>query len=119
MDMNKDCAAPRSFTIGDVADAILHERYQWQAHAVRRSLQRDLDTDEVNAAIRKGAIIEHYPDDAPLPSALILGYNRGVPIHAVVAYDAVERTAFVVTVYVPDSDHFEEDHRTRRCERNE
>ena len=117
--MTRDCSQPSSFTMQEVADAIAHERYQWQVHAVRRALQRNLDTDEVNSAIARGEIIERYPGDEPLPSALILGYNNGVPIHAVVAYDAADEMVFVVTVYIPDSDHFDEDHRTRRGPKDE
>jgi len=105
--------------MAQIADPLAHDRYQWQVHAARRALQRGLDTDEVNGAIAAGTIIETYPGDAPLPSALILGYNGEVPIHAVVAYDAAERMAFVVTVYVPDARHFAADHRTRRCSRDE
>ena len=107
------------FTIAEVAEAIAAERYQWQAHAVRRALQRGLSDEDVHEAIGKGSIIESYPDDEPLPSALVLGYNGTVPVHIVVAYDARERMVFIVTVYVPDREHFEADHRTRRCKADE
>jgi len=107
------------FTIAHVAEAIAAERYQWQAHAVRRALQRGLSDEEVHQTIRTGTVIESYPDDQPLPSALVLGYNGDVPVHTVVAYDVTERRLFIITVYVPDREHFEADHRTRRCKPDE
>lgn len=107
------------FIIADIAEAIAAERYQWQAHAVRRALQRGLSDEDVHRAIRSGSIIEAYPEDEPLPSALVLGYNGNVPVHAVVAYDALEHMVFIITVYVPGLEHFEADHRTRRCNPDE
>lgn len=114
-----DQANELPFTVTDLAEAIAAERYQWQAHAVRRALQRGLGDDDVHGAIRAGSIIESYPDDEPLPSALVLGYNGNVPVHIVVAYDVLERMLFIITVYVPDREHFEADHRTRRCNPDE
>lgn len=107
------------FTVSDLADAVAAERYHWQAHAVRRALQRGLSDIDVHNAISSGVIIESYPEDAPLPSALVLGYNGDNPVHAVVAYDQLEQMAFIITVYVPDGDHFEADNRTRRCRSDE
>ncbi len=113
--MGDDAGQEAAFTIAEVAEAIAADRHQWQAHAARRALARGLDPDDVQRAICSGTIIEHYAKDRPLPGVLVLGYNEGVPIHAVVAYDAATCEAFVVTVYVPNADHFEGDHRTRRC----
>lgn len=107
------------FTVADLAEAIAAERYQWQAHAVRRALQRGLSDGDVHRAIGAGTVIENYPDDEPLPSALVLGYNGNVPVHVVVAYDVKERMLFIITVYVPDREHFEADYRTRRCQPDE
>ncbi len=113
--MGDDAGQEAAFTIAEVAEAIAADRYQWQAHAAGRALARALEPDDVHRAICSGTIIEHYPKDQPLPSALVLGYNESVPVHAVVAYDAATCETFVITVYVPDADHFEGDHRTRRC----
>lgn len=107
------------FAITDLAEAVAADRYQWQAHAVRRALQRGPRDSDVHDAIATGSIIESYPDGEALRSALVLGYNGDVPIHAVVAYGVGERMVFIITVYVPDREHFEPDHRTRRCDTNE
>ena len=38
----------------------------------------------------------------------------GVPLHVVVAYDEMNRTVYIITVYRPDERYFEEDLITRR-----
>jgi len=40
----------------------------------------------------------------PIPAALYLGAVNGRPIHAVMAYNNVDREAIVITAYEPDPD---------------
>jgi hypothetical protein len=61
-----------------------------------------------------GQVIENYPDDAPYPSALVLGFARDRPVHVVVALDTSAPEAHIITVYEPSPDEFEPDSRTRR-----
>lgn len=44
-------------------------------------------------------MIASYPNDAPFPNALVLGFDQGRPVHVVVARDAGARLCHVVTVY--------------------
>jgi hypothetical protein len=60
-----------------------------------------------------GEVIE-YPGDTPFPAALLLGWTLGRPVHVVASVDRAGRMAYVITVYEPSPEHFEDDHRTRR-----
>jgi hypothetical protein len=75
-------------------------------------LERGIGRDEVMAALAEGEIIAAYPDDRPVPSALILS-NRTPPLHVVAALDRTSKACFVITVYRPDADHFGPDLKTR------
>lgn len=58
---------------------------------------------EVEEAVLSGEIIEEYPDDKPYPSVLIFGKTKkNRPIHLVCAYNKVEDTGIIITVYHPD-----------------
>ena len=66
-------------------------------------------------AIDYGEIIEQYPNDFPFPSCLILGLSiNGVYIHIVVSMN--DDKIYLITAYVPNSDKWETDMKTRRQE---
>jgi hypothetical protein len=47
-------------------------------------------------------VVESYPKDRPLPSALLLGFTKARrPIHAVSAVDEEDEMLWVITVYKP------------------
>jgi hypothetical protein len=77
-------------------------------------LERGISRGAVKGVLESGALVEDYPDDAPYPSALMLGFSDGEPLHVVAAYDQGSRYCLVVTVYRPDARHFEDDYRTRK-----
>lgn len=87
---------------------------QWQKHALERMLMRGIPREAVKQIILSGEAIKDYVDDKPFPSALILGWWDGHPIHVVIALDEIMIMLFVITVYEPDLDHFESDYKTRR-----
>jgi len=61
-------------------------RIAFKKHGLLRMHKRSFKADEVKKALIEGEVIEDYPDDSPLPSCLILGYNiRHRAIHAVVS----------------------------------
>ena len=62
-----------------------------------------------------GEIIENYPDDFPFPSALILGWIGGRPLHVVVALNEDARMVAIITVYEPSTEYFEPDFKTRKA----
>lgn len=76
--------------------------------------ERAIPPEAVRVIIEKGEVIASYPDDDSYPSALILGFYGGRPVHEVVARDEASGTCFVVTVYEPSPDVWSGDFRTRR-----
>ncbi len=62
---------------------------------------------EVVEAVGYAEIVEEYPDDLPYPSALILGFTSSQrPLHLVCAFNYIEDSLTIVTVYQPDPDRW-------------
>lgn len=76
--------------------------------------ERNLTRREVLHAILSGEVLEDYPHDFPLPSALFFAFFKERPIHVVAAFDSAASVAYIITVYEPDLIHFEKDFKTRR-----
>lgn len=68
---------------------------------------------EVRRVVNNGEIIEDYPEDARGHSCLILGYGKGDRAIHVVCSPKDDYLA-VITAYLPDSNEWEDDFRTRR-----
>ena len=79
-----------------------------------RMQQRAITRADVLEGLLEGEVIESYADDVPYPSALILAFVRGRPVHIVVALDSSVTEGHIITVYEPSPDEFEPDWRTRR-----
>lgn len=74
----------------------------FRMHALQRMFQRGISTEDVRTLLRKGEVIEDYPDDSPYPSRLIFGRCGTRPLHAVVADNSEDEETIVITVYEPD-----------------
>jgi len=85
----------------------------YRQHAIKRMYERGITEADVHHAFATGQIIERYPNDAPYPSALFLGYAGTKAVHIVYA-DANERERIIITVYEPDTSIWFEDLKTRR-----
>jgi hypothetical protein len=59
-------------------------------------------------------VIADYADDRPYPTALLLGFSEGQPLHVVAARDRKSETCVVVTAYRPDSELWSDDYRSRK-----
>lgn len=82
-------------------------------HAHKRCRERDISQKDIRHCIFNGEIIEQYPDDFPWLSCLICGPSEdGMFIH-VVASDNGDISK-IVTAYIPDTETFSEDLKTRR-----
>jgi hypothetical protein len=70
---------------------------------------------EVEQALERGEIIEDYPiGHRPLPDCLVLAkLSQTQPIHAVIAVDKAKDRVFVITIYVPSTERWHNDWRTR------
>jgi hypothetical protein len=75
---------------------------RFSRHAFERMFQRGIDPNAVAQIVASGEVIAEYPDDQPFPSALLLGFHEGQPVHAVVAHDPATGGCHVVTIYRPD-----------------
>lgn len=91
------------------------KRLRWTDHIFKRLLQRSISMAEIREAILNGEIIEHYPDDYPYPSCLILGccINRKY-LHIVCAVNDDDTELWLITAYVPDKDKWSDDFRRRK-----
>ena len=81
---------------------------------LQRLAERNVSQDSVRQILASGEVIHEYVGDKPFPSALFLGYFGNKPLHVVAAYDEAEGRVFVITVYEPSLDLYEEDYRTRK-----
>jgi len=80
-----------------------------------RMHERKIYADEIKDALLNGEIIEEYEKNLPLPSYLILGATTNSKLlHIVVAIDMAIKILWIITVYVPSLDRWEEGFRTRR-----
>jgi len=99
----------------DKLKAALENGYvEWQRHALERIIERGIPRKAVKEVLINGEIIENYPDDAPYPSALFLGWISNEPLHVVAALDSLTGWCFIITAYKPDLEYFEQDYKTRR-----
>ncbi len=99
-----------------VLRSLVSERHiVWTEHLALRLRERGIKRADVIAGIQNGEIIEHYPDDMPFPSCLILGTAvDGKPLHVVCALDPGVNCC-MITAYYPNSDKWESDNKTRKA----
>ena len=83
-------------------------------YAFERLFARAVPPDSVVRILREGEVIGSYPDDLPYPSVLMLGFEPKDPLHIVVARDPKTGVCYVITVYRPDPELWNDDFRTRR-----
>ena len=87
----------------------------YSRHAFERMFQRGIDPDAVAQIVSSGEVIADYPEDRPFPSALILGFHGGQPVHAVVARDPESGECHLITIYRPDPEMWDEAFKKRRA----
>ncbi|MGH8557325.1 MAG: DUF4258 domain-containing protein [Methylococcales bacterium] len=87
---------------------------KFSRHAFERMFQRSIDPDAVQYIVTEGETIGDYPDDRPFPSALLLGFHAGEPLHIVVARDPHNGECHIITVYRPDPGIWDETYQFRR-----
>jgi len=90
------------------------ESYLYSNHAVKQMFQRGISTVEVEQAIERGEIVKDYPDDKPFPSKLVLAWVNQRPLHVVYSIDEEKKITVVITSYIPSTDIWEEDFKTKK-----
>lgn len=100
--------------LNDIRIALKKRNIIWRQHAFARMLERDISREDVSNVIRPGEIIESYPEAKPYPSFLIADISGNRRVHVVAAWDESRHTVYIITVYIPDNEHFEENGVTRK-----
>ncbi len=97
-----------------IQKAALTQRVRFRLHSAEMMIERNIGKKKVYDALLSGEVIEEYILDKPFPSCLIYYNCYDGPLHVVCSYNNIDDYAVVITVYVPDADHFENDFKTRR-----
>ena len=79
----------------------------FSGHAVQRMFARKITKEEVKIAIERGNMIEDYADDTPFPSCLIMDFINNRPLHVVCSADESTQTIYIITVYIPDPERWD------------
>ena len=100
----------------DNAFDLAAEKILWSRHGVAALIDDGLSRADVEIALQRSHIIEDYPPThRPLPDCLVLAVlSPDKPIHAVIAIDEPHDRIFIVTVYIPTNDRWENDWQTRK-----
>lgn len=93
-----------------------YQKLVFRVHAIQRMFERYFNEMDIKECIESAEVIKEYPNDAPYPSRLVMGWIRGRPIHMVLADNAEAKETIVITVYEPDSKQWEAGFRRRRKE---
>ena len=84
------------------------DRIAFRRHSILRLRQRRIDTNDVRNVLLNCKIIEEYLKDKPFPNFLIMGYTRAQePLHMVIAVDNEDNMLWVITIYRPDPNEWE------------
>jgi len=88
--------------------------YIFRRHALERMAERDITRADVESVVENGEVIREYADDTPHPSRLILGWRDERPLHVVAADDDEANETYIITVYEPDADVWNDDFRSKK-----
>ena len=77
-------------------------------------LERGISRHDVSAVVAGGTPVEVDSERQPFPVVLWFATINRRPIHAVAGYDIKHVFAYVITAYVPDRNHFEDEMMTRK-----
>lgn len=87
---------------------------KFSSHAIQRMFERDIPKTDVIKAIEEGEVINSYPDDKPYPSYLSLIFIGDRPLHIVFAENMDEKEIIIITLYIPDTEIWTDDFKSRR-----
>ena len=82
------------------------DEFAFSKHAVDQTILREISVQEIRDAVRKGEVIEDYPDDKYGPSYLLFGLTKkSRPLHIHCSHPS-RNLVKVITVYEPDPDRW-------------
>jgi hypothetical protein len=92
-----------------------NEKIMWSLHALKKLRIENFRKVEIEESLKRCIIIENYSGQSrPLPDCLVLGSINDDPIHAVIAVDRDFDRIFIVTVYRPTPERWEDDWKKRK-----
>jgi len=101
--------------IQEFRSLVSSEKVSLKKHCILRMRQRAISMDEFKEAMVHAEIVEYYEDDYPLASALVLGFtSSGRPLHAVAALDRDDERLWIITLYEPKTEIWDEQFKNRR-----
>ena len=86
----------------------------FRVHALQRMYKRNISAKRVSQALQSGETIEDYSSEMPEPSRLILSFQGKRPFHVVTSENPGTNEITIITVYVPDSDKWNMDFKSRK-----
>ena len=86
----------------------------FRLHAIQRMFERNVSVKSVREALYTGETIEDYSSEMPEPSRLILGFQGKRPFHLVTSENPGTNQITIITVYIPDSDKWNKDFKSRK-----
>lgn len=90
--------------IDEIQRLVSADEYDYSQHADLERAADDLTFQQIEQALLRGAILEHYPDTGRGESCLIVGFADPLPIHIVCGWR--RGRIMIITVYVPSSPRF-------------
>lgn len=91
-------------------------KISFKKHALIRSVERNITINEIEKVLNNCSVISEYIDDKPLASYLVGGFTEeNRPLHMVIAIDDKEEYIWIITVYEPDKNKWDESY-TRRID---
>jgi len=92
-----------------------NERISWSLHAIAKLRTEGLRKKDIEESLKDCIIIEDYDmEGRPLPGCLVLGFPGNLPVHSVIAIDRKFDRIFVITVYKPSTERWENDWKRRK-----
>ena len=101
--------------LSKIRKALTEGNIIWRQHVLARMLERNISREDVFNTIHNGEIIEFYLESNSYPSCLIAGYSGNRQVHVVAAWDDDACAVYLITVYTPDRQHFQENGITRKA----
>jgi hypothetical protein len=86
----------------------------YRVHAVQRMFEREISPAKVRRALEAEDVIEDYSSEMLAPSRLLMGFQGKRPFHVVTSENPEAGEVTVVTVYLPDSNKWKKDFRSRK-----
>lgn len=100
-------------TLDDLRRQLSAGDFEFSRHALKRAVERNISSAEIQQAGAQARIIEDYPDDKYAPSSLVLGFTlAGRPLHIQVSHVDSDLLK-IITIYEPDPAEWY-DHSRRR-----